>query len=60
MIDDERTWAVKRILFEYIKSPSLKHVRDPYSITKLAQEIAKRSIAATSFGASGQSIVIWW
>lgn len=42
MIDDERTWAVKRILFEYVKSPSLKHIRDPYSITKLAQEIVKR------------------
>jgi len=42
MIDDERTWAVKRMLFDYVKSPSLKHIRDPYSITKLAQEIVKR------------------
>jgi hypothetical protein len=42
MIDDERTWAVKRILFDYVKSPSLKHIRDPYSITKLAQEIVRR------------------
>jgi len=42
MIDDERTWAVKRILFDYVKSPSLKHMRDPHSITKLAQEIVRR------------------
>jgi len=42
MIDDERTWAVKRILFDYVKSPSLKHIRDPYSIAKLAQEIVRR------------------
>jgi hypothetical protein len=42
MIDDERTWAVKRILCKYVKSPSGKHIRDPYSITKLAQEIVTR------------------
>jgi len=42
MIDDERTWAVKHILFDCVKSPSLKHMRDPHSITKLAQEIVRR------------------
>lgn len=42
MIDDDRTWAVKRILFDYVKSPSLKHMRDPHSIAKLAQEIVRR------------------
>lgn len=42
MIDVERTWAVKRILFDYVKSPSLKHIRDPHSITKVAQDIVRR------------------
>jgi hypothetical protein len=42
MIEDERTWAVKRILFDYVKSPSLKHIRDPHSIAKVTQEILRR------------------
>jgi hypothetical protein len=42
MIENERTWAVKRLLFDYVKSPSLKHLRDPHSITKLAHEIVQR------------------
>jgi hypothetical protein len=42
MIDEERAWAIKHILFDYVKSPSLKHIRDPHSITKLAREIVRR------------------
>jgi hypothetical protein len=42
MADDERVWAVKKLLFEYVKSPSLRHIRDPYSVSRLAQEILKR------------------
>jgi hypothetical protein len=42
MVDDERVWAVKELLFEYMKSPSLRHIRDPYSVSKLAQEIVRR------------------
>lgn len=39
---DERIWAIKYLLFDYVKSPSLRHIRDPHSVTKLAQEIVKR------------------
>ena len=42
MREDERIWAVKEILFDYVKSPSLRHIRDPHSLIKLAQEIVKR------------------
>jgi len=42
MQDDERVWAVKELLFEYVKSPSLRHIRDPYSVIRLAQEIVQR------------------
>jgi hypothetical protein len=42
MREDERIWAVKELLFEYVKSPSLRHIRDPHSVNRLAQEIVKR------------------
>ena len=42
MREDERTWAVKELLFDYVKSPSLRHIRDPHSLTKLAQQIITR------------------
>lgn len=42
MSDDERVWAVKELLFDYVKSPSLRHIRDPHSVIKLAQEIVRR------------------
>ncbi|MEO3430701.1 hypothetical protein AAFN88_17740 [Pelagibius sp. CAU 1746] len=41
MAEDERIWDVKRLLFEYVKSPSLRHLRDPHSIHKLARDIVK-------------------
>jgi len=42
MKEDERLWAVKELLFGYVKSPSLRHIRDPHSVTKLAQEIVRQ------------------
>jgi hypothetical protein len=42
MGEDERVWAVKELLFDYVKSPSLRHIRDPHSVIRLAQEIVKR------------------
>jgi hypothetical protein len=42
MREDECIWAVKELLLDYVKSPSLRHIRDPYSLTKLAQEIVRR------------------
>src|SRR5207237_4681379 len=35
-------WAVKDLLFDYVRSPSLRHIRDPHSLSKLAAEIVKR------------------
>jgi hypothetical protein len=42
MGEDEHLWGVKELLFDYVKSPSLRHIRDPHSVVRLAQEIVKR------------------
>ncbi len=42
MREDERIWVVKELLFDYVKSPSLRHIRDPHSVIRLAQEIVRR------------------
>ena len=42
MREDQRIWAVKQLLFDYVKSPSLRHIRDPHSLGKLALEIVRR------------------
>lgn len=47
-METERLWAIKRALFEYVKSPSLKHVRDPNSVHKLATEILRSVDQASS------------
>ena len=48
MMYDERVIAVTRLIFEYVKSPSLRHIRDPNSIGKLAREIVRRLDHANS------------
>jgi hypothetical protein len=40
--EDECFWAVKNLLFDYVKSPSPRHIRDPDSVTRLAAEIVKQ------------------
>lgn len=41
MPDDDRLQAIRRLLFNYARSPSLRHVRDPHTITILANEIMR-------------------
>jgi hypothetical protein len=36
-MDTDRHYAVATLLFGYMKSPSLRHLRDPHSVHKLAQ-----------------------
>lgn len=38
---NERAAAVRRLLFDYVRSPSLRHLRDPQSIDKLTAEIIR-------------------
>ena len=38
----EDDWAVRDLLIDYLKSPSLRHIRDPYPLGKLAREIVRR------------------
>jgi hypothetical protein len=42
MVDDDRVSVVQAILSDYVKSPSLRHLRDPHSLSKIARDIVKR------------------
>ena len=53
MAEDERVWAVKELLFSYVRSPSLRHIRDPYSVSKQAGEIVKKLDREAHPGRSG-------
>ena len=44
----DRSSAVASKLFEYVKSPSLRHMRDPHSLQKLAREIVQALDNASS------------
>lgn len=41
MPGDDRLQAIKHLLFNYARSPSLRHIRDPHTITVLANEIMR-------------------
>src|ERR1700754_924644 len=38
-MESDRLYALTSRLFEYAKSPSLNHIRDPHSIQRLAHEL---------------------
>lgn len=44
----DRINAIASKLFDYLKSPSLRHIRDPHSIQKLAKEILQAVDRASS------------
>jgi hypothetical protein len=41
-MDDDRVEVVRRQIFEHLKSPSLKHIRDGWAVDKLAREIIRQ------------------
>lgn len=41
MPEDDRLQAIKHLLFNYIRSPSLRHIRDPHAVMVLANEIMR-------------------
>ncbi|MCS4091857.1 hypothetical protein [Rhizobium sp. BK176] len=41
-MEDDRARTVKHILDDYMQSPSLRHLRDPNSLLKVAEAIVKR------------------
>ena len=41
MTDDDRIYVVQRLIAEHVKSPALRHIRDPYTLGKLAKEIVR-------------------
>ena len=42
MQGDDRASIVHALIGEYLKSPSLRHIRDPYAVRKLAEAIVTR------------------
>jgi hypothetical protein len=47
-MENDRIYAVTSKLDDYIKSPSLRHIRDPRSLQKLAKEIVQAIDRASS------------
>ena len=41
MIEEPLMGDIKRLIFDYVRSPSLRHIRDPYSVDRLATDILK-------------------
>lgn len=42
MTDHERVYAVSQLIADYVRSPSLRHLRDPHSIWRLSTDIVNR------------------
>ncbi|TAV81554.1 hypothetical protein [Rhizobium leguminosarum] len=42
MIEDERIYTVCDIISDYVKSPSLQHLRDPHSVMTVAKSIIRQ------------------
>src|SRR5690349_11082149 len=47
-MESDRQYAVASLVFDYVKSPSLRHLRDPHSVQKLAREIVSALDRASS------------
>lgn len=60
MPDDERLRLVKELLFDYVKSPSLRHIRDPHALVKLAREIVRQIDLGNSVWKNGAARVSMW
>lgn len=41
MLQDDRKYEITRLIYEYVKSPSLRHIREPENLHKLAVAILK-------------------
>ena len=41
MFENERHYAVRRLLYVYVQSPSLRHLRDPNALTRVVHDIVE-------------------
>src|SRR5690348_861761 len=41
MSEDERLYSIRSLIFDYVKSPSLRHIREPHAVAKLAKDILR-------------------
>ncbi len=47
-MNPDRQHGVASLLFDYVKSPALRHLRDPHSIHRLARDIVTTLDRASS------------
>ena len=47
-MENDKLYAVVSNLADYVKSPSLRHIRDPHSLHRLAKEILRTVDRASS------------
>jgi len=41
VLDDDRFFEVRRLIFNHVRSPSLRHIRDPNTLDTLARQIVR-------------------
>lgn len=41
MSEDERLYSIRSLIFDYVKSPSLRHIREPHFVAKLAKDVLR-------------------
>ena len=51
----DRQYAVASLIFDYVKSPSLRHLRDPHSVQRLARDIVTALDRASSVWAKWEA-----
>jgi hypothetical protein len=48
VLEDDRQYRICRLVADYVRSPSLRHLRDPHSLRRLAGEIVKEVASASA------------
>lgn len=56
MTEDHRLSSIRSLVTDYVRSPSLRHVRDPFSIAKLARKFCALSIGQLVHGRNGMGL----
>src|SRR5262245_46548210 len=52
MTEDRRPWAIRELSVDYVKNPTLRHIRDPYSIARGRRKSSKEWTKLTHTGAA--------
>jgi hypothetical protein len=55
-MDNNRLYVASSKLADYVRSPSLRHMRDPHNVQKLAREIVESLDRASFIGKNGTGL----